>query len=81
MNNLDRLYYLLAKQFPDVILPVVSKNLMVGEFVEWDSLAHFDFLLSVEQEFEIRFSVDEMAELKSFGDILDLVQNPKKSND
>jgi acyl carrier protein len=81
MNNLSRLYCLLAKQFPDVVLPVVSENLMVGEFVEWDSLAHFDFLLSVEQEFEIRFGVDEMAELKSFADILDVVQKQKKSND
>lgn len=81
MNNLDRLYHLLVKQFPDVVLPVVSENLMVGEFVEWDSLAHFDFLLSVEQEFEIRFSVDEMAELKSFADILDVIKDQKKSND
>lgn len=81
MNNLNRLYRLLANQFPDVVLPMVSEDLMVGEFVEWDSLAHFDFLLSVEQEFEIRFSVDEMAELKSFADILGVIQEQKKSND
>jgi acyl carrier protein len=32
----------------------------------WDSLQHFSMIVSVEQEFGIRFSEEEMAELVSY---------------
>jgi acyl carrier protein len=78
MRDLNRLYFLLGKQFPNIVLPEISKNLMLGDFSEWDSLAHFDFLLLVEQDFNIRFSVDEMTEIKSFSDILGALEDKKK---
>jgi len=42
---------------------------MVGSFHEWDSLAHFNFLIFVEEAYGIRFDVEEMSELKSLDDI------------
>jgi acyl carrier protein len=35
----------------------------------WDSLAHLNLLLTVESEFGVQFSPDEMAALTSFGAI------------
>ena len=78
MTDLDRLYLLLGNQFPNIVLPEISKKLMLGDFSEWDSLAHFDFLLLIEQDFKIRFSVEEMTELKSFSDILKVLEEKRK---
>lgn len=60
---------LLQAQFPTAAIADDDAGLHVGSFPEWDSLAHFTFLMSVEERFSIRFSVDEMAELKSLADI------------
>jgi acyl carrier protein len=59
---------LLRQQFPSVPLNDIS-DLQVGSFHEWSSLAHFNFLLQVEEAFHIQFTVDEMSELRSIRDI------------
>ena len=48
---------------------VDASELHVGSFADWTSLAHFNFLLLVEETYGIRFSVDEMSEIKSVRDI------------
>jgi acyl carrier protein len=40
---------------------------------DWDSMAHFLILLSIEKEFNFKFSADEMETVKSFSDILQIV--------
>jgi acyl carrier protein len=34
---------------------------------EWDSLAHVNLLLAVEQEFQVRFTLSEILEIDSVG--------------
>ncbi|HEU0117283.1 MAG TPA: acyl carrier protein [Alphaproteobacteria bacterium] len=41
----------------------------MGSFPEWDSMAHFNFLLRIEETYGIRFTVDEMMSFKSLADI------------
>lgn len=60
---------LLKQQFPNSDVPDDVANLAVGSFPEWDSLAHFNFLLLVEENYDIRFTIEEMAELKSLSEI------------
>lgn len=60
---------LLREQFPNSHIPDNANNLAIGSFAEWDSLAHFNFLLLVEENYNVRFTVEEMAELKSLQDI------------
>ena len=60
---------LLKARFPHSAIRDGDETLKVGSFPEWDSLANFDFLMSVEERFNVRFSVDEMAELKSLVDV------------
>lgn len=60
---------LLKARFPHAAIADDDAGLRVGSFPEWDSMAHFDVLLSVEERFDIRFSVEQMAELKSLDDI------------
>ncbi len=60
---------LLKEQFPNAQIQIPEESLSVGSFPEWDSLGHFNYLLLVEQHYGIRFSVEEMSELKSLLDI------------
>jgi len=59
----------LRKQFPQVTFDEADNTLGVNSFPEWDSLAHFNFMMSLEEAFAVRFSLDEMAELKSIKEI------------
>lgn len=59
----------LRQQFPTATIPADETLLRIGAFPEWDSMAHFNLLLLVEETYGIRFSVDEMSELKSLNDI------------
>ncbi|QWE27006.1 acyl carrier protein [Polynucleobacter sp. AP-Ainpum-60-G11] len=65
----DRLRKLLVNFFPNDEIPQDIANVGVGSFEAWDSLAHFNFLLLVEDEFSIRFSLEQIAELKTISEI------------
>ena len=41
----------------------------------WDSFAHINLCLALEQEFQIVLDVDEMESMISFFDIVDVVQS------
>ena len=49
-----------------------------GEFLRadcpsWDSLKHIEVVMGFEDEYEVRFSADEMASISSLDDLLSLV--------
>lgn len=60
---------LIKKQFPDAELPESILDLAVGSIPDWDSLGHISLLLSIEEHYGIRFSLDEMEQLVSIKDI------------
>ena len=46
-------------------LPENIEDLQIGDIKQWDSLANMNFLMSLEKNFNIRFSFEEMSELTS----------------
>ena len=72
MNNLEieRLKIILSKVFSGSTLPEDISNLKLGDLDEWDSLGNFNLLLGVEDEFSIKFDIEEMAVIKSIKEIL-----------
>ncbi len=40
----------------------------------WTSLAHIDIIMSLEEEFEIKFSKDELSQLKSQNELLKAIK-------
>ena len=64
-----KLEELVKEQFPGATFDAADPNLGVGSFPEWDSLGTFNLLLLAEQTYSVRFSTDEMAELKTVGAI------------
>ena len=69
-NNLKEV---LKKTFPNAKIPS-KKNLKAGDFEEWDSLGHLNFLLSVEKFFKIKFSMEEIIKIKDFDEISKIVE-------
>lgn len=63
------LFRLLAQQFPEAQFDVGNYALGLGAWPQWDSLGHFNFLLLVEQHFNVRFEPDELAAMKSLSDL------------
>lgn len=44
-------------------LPQNFENLKIGDIEKWDSLNHMLFLMEIESEYSLKFSVDEMGDL------------------
>ena len=44
-------------------LPQNLENLKIGDVEKWDSLNHMLFLMEIESEYSLKFSVDEMGDL------------------
>tara|TARA_Y100000992_G_C20893924_1_gene317703 strand:- start:146 stop:376 length:231 start_codon:yes stop_codon:yes gene_type:complete len=65
----------LNKVFPKNKLPKNIDNLKIGSFKTWDSLAHLNFLLIIEKQFKIKFSINEMTTLKKIKDIKKKIQS------
>ena len=54
-----------------------NRKSKIYDYKNWDSLANFNILLSIEKEFKIKFNSREFSALNSFSDIL---KNVKKKN-
>ena len=50
-------------------LPQNFENLKIGDIEKWDSLNHMLFLMEIESEYSLKFSVDEMGDLISIQQI------------
>ena len=54
-------------------IPADFLLLQLGSLARWDSLGNFNLLLAVEEEFGLRFSMDQMGEIRSVKDIIEVV--------
>ncbi len=41
---------------------------------DWDSLAHINLVVAIQQEFKIHFLLGELEELKNVGEMIELIQ-------
>ncbi|MCY4572874.1 MAG: acyl carrier protein [Gemmatimonadetes bacterium] len=51
-----------------------ADSLAVGAHGDWDSIAHLNLILAIEQEFRIMLTPEEASAAQSFADMLDLVR-------
>ncbi|RVQ69695.1 acyl carrier protein [Croceicoccus ponticola] len=62
-----------------LIEPFNKKNVTVGEDttfagdLEWDSLTVMDFVAAIEDEFDIIISMNQQAEIETYGQLIDSV--------
>lgn len=72
MNSsvIQKLKIILSNVFPGSLIPEDISNLKIGDIDEWDSLGNFNLLLGVEEEFSVKFDIEEMATIKSIEEIM-----------
>lgn len=56
----------------------LSRESTADDFVEWDSLGHWNMIAAVEDHFGIEFTMDEAAAFAKLGDIESAVRNHGK---
>ena len=59
---------------PDLAL---GRGSTARDVAHWDSLAHVNIIAGVESTFSVRFAISEIENLKSVGDLVDLVAAKK----
>ena len=70
---LDELQPIFQDVFDDESLEIFHES--SGETIDgWDSLAHINLVVAIEQEFGIRFALGELETLKDVGDMVELIQ-------
>ena len=65
-----------------IILKIDKKknieSISVDNFDKWDSLKHITIIMALEEEFEIKFTNDEITDSKSFNDIFKIITKKMK---
>jgi len=51
----------------------ISEGTSRDELDEWDSVAHVKIVLSVEDEFDIRLTMDDVTSIKTVGDFIQAI--------
>ena len=60
---------------PDLVL---RRELSAKEIEGWDSLAHINIIVGMENEFAVNFSLSDVKGLRNVGDFVDLVLSKLK---
>lgn len=60
---MEKLEQIFLKIMEIQALPDNFENLKIGDIEKWDSLNHMLFLMEIESEYNLKFSVDEMGDL------------------
>ncbi|EED1945703.1 acyl carrier protein [Campylobacter jejuni] len=70
----------MEKQFYEILENILetkvdeNTNLSMENCKNWTSLNHIDIIMSLEEEFEIKFSKDELSQLKSQNKLLKAIK-------
>ena len=57
---------------------VLSDEMTSKDVEDWDSISHLSLIFSIEKEFGIKFTVDEITKTKNVGEFISIIQ--KKVN-
>ena len=52
---------------------VLNDNTTSDDIEDWDSLEHINLLVSVEQEFNMKFNMNEVTNMKNVGEMVDII--------
>lgn len=79
INTINKLVLIFRDVFDDDEL-IIDATTKAENIDEWDSLAHIRLIVSIEKDFNLSFTTDEISNLANVGDMADLIIQ-KQSND
>ena len=68
----------MCEVFSNSDVPINIIDLKINDLDEWDSLGNFNLLLLAEEWFEVKFSMDDMSEIKSVSQLINTIENLRK---
>ncbi len=72
----EKIYERLNKVFRDIFDDesiVVTAETTSNDIEDWDSLEHINLVVAVEQEFGIKFNMNEVTTMKNVGEMVDII--------
>ena len=51
----------------------VNENTTSNDIEDWDSLEHISLIVAIEQEFNIKFSMSEVSNMKNVGEMVNII--------
>jgi len=76
MDRLFALQEIFRQVFDDDGL-IVTPDTSRLDVAEWDSVAHVKLILSLEEEFGVRFTEDEVSSIQTVGELLGAIEAHK----
>jgi acyl carrier protein len=70
---MEKLSQILSDNFK-ISMEETSKNFGMKDINNWDSLSHMNLIVTIENEFNIQLTGDEIAEMTTFDKIREIVQ-------
>ncbi len=52
---------------------VITDNTVADDIEGWDSLEHINLITAIEDDFNIKFTMRELSNMKKVGDMVDLI--------
>ena len=68
----DKINKIFKEIFDDEHLEI-TRTYTSEDIEEWNSLAHINIIVACENEFGIKFQIDEIVSIRNVGDIVDLI--------
>ena len=53
----------------------VNENTTSDDIEDWDSLEHINLVVAVEQEFGMKFNMNEVTTMKNVGEMVDIIKS------
>ncbi len=72
----EEIYERLNKVFQDIFDDesiTVNENTTSDDIEDWDSLEHINLVVAVEQEFGMKFNMNEVTTMKNVGEMVDII--------
>lgn len=69
---IERLNGVFRNMFDDESIEL-NDNTTSDDIEDWDSLEHINLLVAVEQEFNMKFNMNEVTSMKNVGEMVDII--------
>ncbi len=74
MNEIEKIQEIFREVFEDEKL-IIAPESTIDDIEGWDSLTHFQMIMEVEMEYNIKFTTEEIASLTTVGELLGLIES------
>ena len=81
--NREEVYEQLTRVFRDVFDNediTINDNTTADDIDEWDSMEYINLIMAVEEEFSIKFTMEQVNGMKNVGEMVDLIIEKVKAD-